>query len=223
MLLALILGMFSISVHAEAMDVNFLTPSGSVPLKTWTSGELKAIAKPGGQISAQKLLIDESAAKLDVNERADIDLVTLTGDHVVRVPRFMVWREYLKFKLNKDGSLSSSAVSNRLLVPTSLFSVSKITKIELGRASLLYPAIELHARTNPAASRGEKLFAQSCLACHGLSASPLQISALSDDRLKSFSAAHQKFGIALDAKAFRGIVAYRDALVLEQSQVKSIK
>jgi hypothetical protein len=223
MLLVLILGMFSMNAHAQAVDVSFLTPSGSVPLKTWTIADLKSIAKPGSQISAQKLLFDESAAKLDLNDRADIDLVTITGDHVGRVPRFMVWRGYLKFKLNRDGSLSSSAGSNRLLVPTSIFSISKITKIELGRASLLYPTNELHSRTNPAASRGEKLFAQSCLACHGLSASPLPISALSDERLKSFPVAHQKFGIALDARALRGIVAYRDALVLEQSQVKSIK
>ena len=208
---------------AHALDVNYLTHGGSLPLKTWTAGDLKTLAKRNGEISSQKLLIDESAAKLDLNDRADIDLVTIVGDHTARVPRFMVWREYLKFKLNHDGTLSSSAVSNRLLVPTSLFSVSKITKIELGRANLLFPEIELHLRTNPAASRGEKLYAQSCLACHGLSAKALKVTSIADEQLKSFSTTHLKFGITLDPKALRGLVAYRDALVLEHSEVKSVK
>jgi cytochrome c5 len=164
-----------------------------------------------------------STKNLDLNDRADVDLVTLYGeDRTTRVPRFMIWRGSLKFYYNKDGSLSSKADTNRLLVPTSIFSVTKIKRIELTRASVLYPETELHLRTNPAASRGEKLFTQSCLACHGLPSAPkLKVETLTDAQLNDFVAKHKSQGaMMLDARATRGLIAYRDALVLEHSGVK---
>jgi len=230
MLLALFLGIYSFYATAFAevdaasnVPVVFLTQRGSIPLKTWDSASLKKIARRS-EISAQKLIFDESAQTLALNDRADIDVVTFYGtNRTARVPRFMIWRGSLKLKLNKDGTLESEGSSNRLLVPSFLFSVSKISKIELARISFLYPETELKLRTNPAASRGEKLFTQSCLACHGLPSAPkLKVEELTDLQLNSFGATHKTQGaLSLDAKALRGLIAYRDALVVEHSLVKS--
>jgi hypothetical protein len=226
MLLALFMGISSLLTSAQAMDVTFLTQQGPLVLKTWTDADLKKLAKSSGEISAQKLIFDESTQNLDLNDRADVDLVIISGeDHTARIPRFMVWRGSIKLKVNRDGTLSSKGETSRLLVPSSLFTVSKIKKIELTRSSFMYPETELHLRTNPAASRGEKLFTQSCLACHSLPNFPkLKVEELTDAQLDHFNEKHRKQGgIVLDAKAQRGLVAYRDALSSEHSEVKSKK
>jgi hypothetical protein len=226
MLLALFMGIFLISNNARAgVDVAFLTQAGPLNLKSWHDADLKAVAKRSGEISAQKLIFDESAQKLELNDRADVDLVTVYGDHkMARVPRFMIWRGFFKLQLNRDGTLSSKGDGNRLSVPSALFTVTKITKIELTRASILFPETELHLKTNPAASRGEKLFTQNCLACHGLpSTVKLKPEGLADAQLNGFAKNHLPLGVSLDAKGLRGLLAYRDALIAEHSEVKSKK
>ena len=117
-----LMALFSLITPAHALDVSFLTQQGPLNLKTWTDADLKKLSKKNGEISAQKLIFDESTQTLDLNDRADVDLITLYGeDRMARVPRFMVWRGFLKFNLSKDGSLNSRGDSNRLLVPSSLF------------------------------------------------------------------------------------------------------
>ena len=210
--------------EAYALDVTLLTQQGSKVLRSWTPDELKQMAAKNGSISAQKLILDESTQNLELSERANVDLITIYGsDHVARVPRFMIWRGDLKIERAKDGSLQCKGQAGRLLVPSSIFSVSKISKIELSRASLVYPGIQLSVRTNPAASRGEKLFTQSCLACHGLpGAVGLKIDVLTNKNIEAFNSIHKKAGgMVLDAKATRGLIAYRDALKNEHSELKS--
>lgn len=208
------------------MDVTLLTAKGARSLKTFSPEELKKFTKSSGEIGAQKLIFDESTKDLDLNDRADVDLVTLYGENrIARIPRFMIWRGFLKLYLTRDGKLFSKGQSSRMLVPSSIFEVSNIAKIELTRATLLYPETELHLRTNPAASRGEKLFIQSCLACHGFSNAPkLKIESITDTQLKAFAAKHRSLGgITLEARDLRGLEAYREALISEHSEVKSKK
>lgn len=228
MLLALTLSLFTQlfgpGAHADSVDVSYLTHVGLLKLKTWTDTELKTLRNHKGQISSQKMILEDSTQNLELNDRAEVDLVTLYGaDQTARVPRFMIWRGFLKLQLANDGSLNATGESNRLLVPSSIFTVNKIKRIELSRASFLYPETELHLRTNPAASRGEKLFTQSCLACHSLPSAPkLKPETLTDAQLNAFANQHKTHGsLVLDAKALRGLIAYRDALVTEHSEVKS--
>jgi hypothetical protein len=225
MLLALIMGIFSFSGTAHAdVDVVFLTQTSTLKLKTWTATDLKSLAKHAGQLDAQKLIFDESTEKLELNDRADIDLVTIYGSNrTTRVPRFMIWRGILKLQMDHDGSLNAKGEGSRLMLPSTMFSISKITKIELSRASMQFPENELHLKTNPAASRGEKLFSQNCLACHGLNLAKLKVDTITDAQIKSFDAKHRSEGVSLDARAVRGLIAYRDALTIEHSEVKSKK
>ncbi len=220
-----LLGLLFALNDAHALEVMLLTPAGSKVLKTWSEKDLKALSGNKAAISAQKLIFDESTSQLELNDRADIDVISLYGEDgkTVRVPRFMVWRGSLKLELS-HGKLNSKGESERLVVPSEIFKIKDIKKIELSRASNLYPGTRLKLRTNPAASRGEKLYTQSCLACHGASqAKGLAVAALTDTALNGFNTQHKRWNLILDAKASRGVAAYRDALASEKSEVKSPK
>jgi hypothetical protein len=218
--------LFAGAVPANALEVTLLTPQGSKALKKWAPADLKKLSK-GGNLSAQELVFDESAKDLDLNDRADIDLVTLYGSQqrIARIPRFMVWRGSLKLKLSSDGSVSARASNNPLLVPQDFFNVAGIRRIELSRASSTYPGTRLQVRTNPAASRGEKLYTHSCMACHSLDSAPrIEVSRLSDSYLRNFPSKHRATGkIALDSRTLRGLIAYREALASEKNGVSSSK
>lgn len=224
MLLILFLGLSGLNPASFALDVTLLTPQGPKLLKSWSESELKKISKNHGEISAQQLIFDESTKNVELNERANIDLVTLSGaEGTARVPRFLIWRGFFKLFTSGGSDVRSRGEPNRLLVPAQIFTLSKISKIELSRASQTYPGTRLTLRTNPAASRGEKLFTQSCLACHSLpQAPPLPVSAMTNEKLQAFNTQHKKYpSLSLDAKALRGLVAYREALSVVPSEVKS--
>lgn len=225
MFLGFILSFLGSIPMAEALTVSLVTPKETKVLKVWSHAELKKLAKARGAINPQKLLFEESTQGLDLNTKADIDLITLKGSgnelSQARVPRFMVWRGFLSFTLNPDGTLRSQGDPNRLLIPREFFTLSRIENIELSRASTLYPNTKLMVRTNPAASRGEKLYTQSCLACHSLRQPSLPVSKLIPEQLSLFDSKHQ--GLKLDAKGVRGLIAYREALEQEQGLVKSKK
>ena len=224
MLLQLILALSCLNQAAYALDVTLLTAQGPRLLKTWSEAELKKISKKHGEISAQQLIFDESTTNVELNERANIDLVSLTSSEgTVRVPRFLIWRGFFKLFTAGGSEVRSKGEPNRLLVPAQIFTLAKISKIELSRASQTYPGTRLTLRTNPAASRGEKLFTQSCLACHSLPQAPaLPVAAMTDEKLEHFNTQHKKYpSLSLDAKALRGLVAYREALSVVRSEVKS--
>lgn len=207
------------------VDVVFLTADGSHLLKSWFPSDFKAL---GSKLTAQKLFFEDSAGSLSVDRRAEIDLVTLHGltsdgkPKMVRIPRFMIWRGFIRLFWNAESqSLRADArSSDRLLVPTSVFAIENIKKVELSQAARTYPGTRLRIRTNPAASRGQKLFTQSCLACHSLPGiTPLNPNGLTPKSLDQFEAQHPK--IQLDDRARRGLLAYSGALALEQSKVDS--
>ena len=220
------------TVFAAPVSVAFLTQQGSKTLKEWSESELDQLKAKKGEISAQKLIIEESTKSLELNARADIDLITFYSaksdgkiEMVARVPRFMIWRGFLKlFWDHQEKSLKMSAIPNRLLVPIQAFSFTKITKIELAEHSVVYPGTSLHLRTNPAASRGEKLFTQSCQACHSLpSLKPIALTVLSTATLQKFSSLHHAYpSFGIDARDIRGLVAYREALDSQKNEVKPL-
>jgi hypothetical protein len=210
---------------ANAVSVNLVTPKGVRVIRELNSADLSKFAKkPSGKIASQEWF-DAMTAALDLNEKAEIDLMTLFGadGKTARVPRFMIWRGFIRFRLSPDGAFDSEGDPNRLLVPREFFTIKRIQKVEFSRASETYPGTALAIRTNPAASRGEKLFTQSCLACHSIGSAPrIDAGRLSDPFLKSFNGRHRTMGaLSLDARAIRGLAAYRDALGSQKSVVKS--
>ncbi len=212
---------------AFALDVVFLTPQGPTLLRSWKPEELANLVRKGKN-PGQALVIEESTQSLELNSRADIDLITFYGANskVARIPRFMIWRDLVKLKWDaKNKSLSAHVTStSRLLVPKQIFDVSDIQKIELAKHSQVYPGTELRIRTNPAASRGEKLFTQSCLACHSLPQTKgVQPRELTENNLNQFKIKHASLGIELDSRSVRGLLAYSEALASQKNDVPSKK
>ena len=215
---------------SKSVDVVFLTQSGSRPLKSWSTDEIRKFSAGNhSNVSAQKLLFDESAASLALNDRASIDLVTITTDtKTIRVPRFLIWRGFFRFMFDPKSGELASVVRNldrgRLLIPTSYFDATNIRKIELSDHLTTYPQTKLRLRTNPAASRGEKLFTQSCLACHSVStygSPPLVPTELTATKLRNFDSIHQGWTeLRIDPKSSRGLVEYSEALALQSIEKK---
>ena len=227
----LVLQANSANCAPKPIDVVFLTQSGSRILKSWSNDEIQkwisnSHAK-SSEVSAQKFLFEDSTTVLDLNDRASIDLVTITTDSkTIRVPRFMIWRGFFQFKWDSKSGELSSRVKNiekgRILVPSWYFEASHIRKIELSDHLVSYPQTKLKIRTNPAASRGEKIFTQNCLACHSVTTygSPsLNPTALNKARLNSFNNIHKKWPeLQLDSRSERGLIEYSEALALEASK-----
>jgi len=218
---------------SKTIDVVFLTQSGSQVLKSWTTEEIQKVSAGNhSNVSAQKLIFDESAGSLVLNDRASIDLVTITTDtKTIRVPRFLIWRGFFRFRFDpKTGELSSSVKNldrGRLLIPSSYFDATNIRKIELSDHLTTYPQTKLRLRTNPAASRGEKLFTQSCLACHSVSTygSPaLNPAELTATKLHNFDSIHKGWSeLKIDSKSSRGLVEYSEALALQNIEKNTEK
>ena len=222
----------------KVVSVVFLTQSGSRVLKSWTPEEIQKFTDgKHAAISAQKFLFEDSANSLELNDRASIDLVTITTDQkIIRVPRFLIWRGFFQFMWDsKAGELSSQLKSTslknvekgRILLPSWYFDSTHIRKIEFSKHQFIYPLTKLKIRTNPAASRGEKIFTQNCLACHSVSTygSPsLNPTTLTSERLHSFGTIHKRWmELKLDARSERGLIEYSEALALEQNEVKTKK
>ena len=105
---------FTLISQAHAVEVTFLTQDGPKVLKVWTPEMLGKLAKKGGKISAQGLLMDDSAMSLELKDRADIDLITVYGEKgMARVPRFMVWRGAFEFHWDAKTSTLSSVVHSK--------------------------------------------------------------------------------------------------------------
>lgn len=217
----------------KTVDVVFLTQTGSRPLKSWTGDEIQKLESGRhSEVSAQKLIFDESASALELSDRASIDLVTIITDtKTIRVPRFMIWRGFFKFKWDsKTGELSSSVKNvekGRILIPAWYFDANNIRKIELTDHLFSYPQTKLKIRTNPAASRGEKIFTQNCLACHSVSTyhSPnLNPASLTAQKLNLFGSIHKRWPeLKLDARSERGLIEYSEALAAEKPEEKTKK
>jgi hypothetical protein len=234
------IGLLSASISAQSLakpiDVVFLTPKGTRFLKTWSEDQIASLCtKKSSVISSQKLLFEESTRSLDLEEIASIDLVTIfTETKAVRVPRFLIWLDLFEFKWNLKTKELSSYLKNtsrmgkdRIILPNWYFELEQIRKIELSDHRVNYPNTMLKIRTNPAASRGEKVFTQNCMACHSVSTygSPvLSPTSLNQARLAAFSQIHKKWPeLKLNPYIERGLIEYSEALAFEKNEVKSRK
>ncbi len=221
---------------SKPLDVVFLTPKGTRILKTWTDEQMDSLrSKKNTIISTQKLLFEESIRSLALEDVASIDLVTVfTETKAIRVPRFLIWMNLYQFKWDPKTKQISSFLQNtsrlgkdRIILPAWYFDLDDIRKIELSDHQLIYPNTKLRIRTNPAASRGEKVFTQNCMACHSVSTygSPvLSPMGLSSSKLSLFSTIHKKWpDLKLNPLIERGLIEYSEALAFEKNEVKSQK
>jgi hypothetical protein len=126
-------------------------------------------------------LLDHAIERLSVEEKAAIDLVILIGKNGERaiIPRGIVVRDPLILALRRAGkevgergpiySVVPWSTSNKLgqePLPLERYFVPSIERVELTNSKLFYEPFFLSKRSDPRAVRGERLFVQTCMACH---------------------------------------------------------
>lgn len=220
------------SFDSKEIDVVFLTQSGPQVLKQWSFESLNSWQKKNPAFEAQRFLFEESASLLKLEEKAGIDLVSIIAEHkTIRVPRHLIWRGWLRFSWDPRKKILSSALAKisqtKVAFPLEYYQSGPIRKIELSNHEFTYPDTRLFARTNPAASRGEKIFVQTCLSCHSVSSygsARLTPEDLKPESLKNFNQVHRQWPkLFLDSRTERGLMVYSEALALEQNGVKTKK
>ncbi len=173
-------------------------------------------------------LIVRATEPLGADDRASIDLVVLrdaAGGQAL-VPRWFV----VKYPMLLARGAPAESVGLRAIVPwtsqpkagqeglpVATFFLEGVTELELGNYRERYGALFLKRRTDPAAVRGEKLFVQNCVSCHGSGRGPSVLAAnLLEGRwgeiLRSPGAHPGAEGIpSLGSRESRSLVSYLEA------------
>ena len=127
-------------------------------------------------------VVNEALGSLSVEERAHIDLLVMEGENgrTAYMPKaFVVKYPSIQLALKKDGrdlaqqaprvvlpATSSSKIQKESLILEPLY-LSGLKSITFTSYEDRFGAFLLKRRTDPAAMRGEKLFLQNCVGCHG--------------------------------------------------------
>lgn len=182
-------------------------------------------------------LLDQALAKLPLEKRAEIDLVIFKGKgdakalipraFITKYPILLAWNRG-KQELGARGPLYSvipwttKPALKKEHLPVETYFVPGIHSIELANSAQRYSSVYLKRRTDPVALRGEKLFVQSCLGCHGTGRGPKIDAIATEERAKSISSekdGHPKVSGAptLGEKERRSLRTYLDAYRGENS------
>lgn len=206
----------------------------------WSLGELQSRFKknslmertPADSTSARwtgvlvQELIEKAIHSLPVDAKASIDLVILKNNRgeTALVPRAVITKYplLLAFQREKNNlkelhSIVPWGSRPKVLeesLPLARYFVEGVTRIELANYREKYSALFLRRRTDPAAMRGEKLFVQSCVGCHGAGMGPAITEFHNESRMRSLaSTGHPevKGNPKLTDRDHRAIMSYLDA------------
>lgn len=172
-------------------------PGSEKTIAGWTLEELGRLKKvntqekdfPSGKLISWKgvllaNLVDSALEKLPLEAKAQIDLIVLKGDGGAQalIPRSLITKYPLLLGVmnsdSKSGDFSSVipwTSKPKILsedLPLESFQIQRVSRIELTHYREKYGALFLKRRTDPAAMRGEKLFVQNCVSCHGQGRGP---------------------------------------------------
>ncbi len=157
-------------------------------LKTWNGDEIRAFKQtasrerdPGsGELTQWRgvllsSLLESALSTLSTENKAQIDLVILKNESGLQalIPRALTVKYPVLIAFKKDLSSLDSVIpwTSRSKVmqenlPLESYFLKHLTQVEFTNYKELYSEYFLKKRTDPAAIRGEKIFIQSCMACH---------------------------------------------------------
>jgi hypothetical protein len=184
-------------------------------------------------------LVEEATKSLTAAERSTTDLVILrtrTGREAVMPKAFLVKYPQIQIAFKKD-SASLGKDSPRVVLPATTnekitkenillepIFVTELASITLSSYERRYQPFFLKRRTDPSAMRGEKLFLQNCVSCHGQPQATLANLTLKDrlDRLAQGEhpevPGNHGFKSLLDKRSIRSLVSYLEAFRFEMAQ-----
>ncbi len=188
-------------------------------LRLWSESELSKRPQQGN--ISLKELVEVSSESLNDLKLSEVDLFNFydpSGKIIARVPRFLIWRDRVRLKIDPKLKTISARVlpTEGQLVPFAEMDVASLARVEMVNSWKQYPGIRLALRTNPAAVRGEKLLTHNCLSCHSLPKNPpFNVKAACGLPRNALNAKHgDRWGHALDEYAHRGLQAYCEAASL---------
>jgi len=127
-------------------------------------------------------LVDQSATALSAEDKSHIDLVILKsrdGKSVLMPRDFLQKYPSIQLALAQDGkpigddaprvilpATTNAKMQKENLVLDPLF-VSRLSEVKLTSYQFYFADLYLKKRTDPSAVRGEKIFMQNCVGCHG--------------------------------------------------------
>ncbi len=198
-------------------------------------------------------LLDLALENLPVERRAQVDLVLLKSrsGQTAFIPRALIGKYPLMLALpvaqseeggpqGENGTQSTALLHSvvpwsskpKILteeLPLESFYISDVTRVELTSYQDRFSSFFLKRRTDPSAIRGEKIFVQNCVCCHGLRQSaPSSWESLGslasfskmkgDQAVRSLSSQRHPRGsfiVSLNERDRRSIVRYLEAHKLE--------
>jgi hypothetical protein len=187
--------------------------------------------------------VEQALQELPLEQRASVDLLVLrnAAGKEALIPRSLVTHYPLLLAYQKDGKplegaegpfavVVPVATSPKIIregLPLSAYALSGVTEIEFASYQSRYSGLFLKRRTDPAAIRGEKMYVQTCIGCHGAgrarSLSDVTVSATAQVRTVA-SALHPPATGAprLTERDLRALVSYLEAFRAESQSVSLI-
>lgn len=227
----------------DSFSLKTLWTAAATPLslKAWTIGELSKLSVRSteerepetGKLEKWKgvvisKFIEKALADLPLDQRAQVDLVIFKNSQGVEsvIPRSLVTKYPLLLAFEKNHkplgaeeltvvvpwtSMPRIASEN---LPLRAFYLSGVTQIELGSYREHFQTMLLKRRTDPAAIRGEKMYVQNCISCHGAGRAP-SITEISVGGSRSLASTGHPTNVSgfpkLTPRDLRGLVSYLDA------------
>ncbi len=119
-------------------------------------------------------LVEKSLAKLNAEQRANVDLLILRSrsGQQVHLPRSLIQKYPLLVAFSPENSLevvvpwTSKPKIQEEGFPLQRYFLKGLSSIELSSYQAKYQPLFLSRRTDPAAVRGERVFVQNCMGCH---------------------------------------------------------
>jgi len=175
-------------------------------------------------------LLEKAMDALTVEERATVDLVFVQNGQGRQawIPRSLLSRYPLLVAVKKAGGVLSSpqivipwtsrAKIQDEALPLETYFLADVSRIELANYRDKYGTYYLKRRTDPSAMRGEKVFVETCVACHGSGRGPAVSDFYLPGRLSILSTSGHpvvKGNPRLSERDQRAILSYLSAFQLE--------
>jgi hypothetical protein len=149
-------------------------------------------------------LLEKSLAKMPVESRAQFDLIILTSreGNQAMIPRSLVTKFPILIAFERNGLVLSDKTQPRgpfysvipwnsrpkiaaEALPLATYFLPDVVRIDIANYRQIYGDFFLKRRTEPSAMRGEKLFVQNCMSCHGTGIGPSMSQVPIEARLKA--------------------------------------
>jgi hypothetical protein len=181
------------TIASAILAVSLVVGGQPQALKSWASFEefagFKKSSSREAELDGKSVLwqgvllsevVEKATADLPVDQRARFDLIVLKGaKSKAYLPRSLIQKYPILLARSREGKdLGAFQVvipwtsrpkirHEEQFLPLEAYFVPELRSVELTSYQQIYAGNFLKRRTDPSANRGEKIFLQNCMGCHG--------------------------------------------------------